>query len=364
MPKVSVIIPVYNVEDYLPQCLDSVINQTLKDIEIICVDDGSTDSSYEILKDYTQKDNRIKLIKQKNKHAGVARNRGLKIAKGEYIHFLDADDWLELNAYEILYGLISETCADLVKFRAYSYDNKTSELVEREYLNIAWIDQKYINNTISIDIDLKNTLLLPDSPWSGFYKRDFLIKNKIYFDNFLCVNDVGFFYRCVVAAKKIYVSSEKLLYYRENNEKSLIGIRVNNFQYNTALYDVVKKICKNFPQQKQFIFKNQIINDIINRYSKYKRSDISAQISYRLDIEMSKLVKKLSNEKLDEVNFTRYKKIEQKLNEFDEKEAKRKREQLFSMKNIGVHKVITIFGIKLKIKSKKLVERQKKKEQQ
>lgn len=84
-PKVSVIIPVYNVEQYLRECLDSVINQTLREIEIICVDDGSTDSSLEILKEYAQKDNRFTIITQENLHAGVARNAGLAVAKGEYL---------------------------------------------------------------------------------------------------------------------------------------------------------------------------------------------------------------------------------------------------------------------------------------
>ena len=92
-PKVSVIIPVYNVEEYLRECLDSIVKQTLREIEIICVDDGSTDNSLEILKEYAKKDNRITVITQKNLHAGVARNAGLAVAKGEYLSFLDSDDF-------------------------------------------------------------------------------------------------------------------------------------------------------------------------------------------------------------------------------------------------------------------------------
>ena len=96
----SVIIPVYNVEPYLEQCLDSVINQTYKNLEIICINDGSTDNSLKILEKYQKKDNRIKLINQKNKGLSEARNAGLDVAKGEYIAFVDSDDYLELNAYE------------------------------------------------------------------------------------------------------------------------------------------------------------------------------------------------------------------------------------------------------------------------
>ena len=99
-PKVSVIIPVYNVEKYLRQCLDSVVNQTLKDIEIICIDDGSTDNSLNILKEYAQKDNRIKIISKKNGGLSSARNAGLKFATGEFVGFVDSDDYIERETYE------------------------------------------------------------------------------------------------------------------------------------------------------------------------------------------------------------------------------------------------------------------------
>ena len=95
MAKVSVIIPVYNVEPYLKQCMDSVVGQTLKDIEIICVDDGSTDGSLDILKEYATEDSRIQIIEQKNAGAGAARNNGMRHATGKYLSFLDSDDFFE-----------------------------------------------------------------------------------------------------------------------------------------------------------------------------------------------------------------------------------------------------------------------------
>ena len=100
MSKVSIIIPVYNAEAYLRQCLDSVVNQTLREIEIVCVDDGSTDGSAAILEEYAAKVVRIKIIKQKNAGVNVARKEGLKLATGEWIMFCDADDWVEPNAVE------------------------------------------------------------------------------------------------------------------------------------------------------------------------------------------------------------------------------------------------------------------------
>ena len=112
--KVSVIIPVYNVEQYLNQCLDSVINQTLKDIEIICVDDGSTDNSFKMLEEYAQKDNRIKVIHQKNKGAAAARNEGLYIAQGKYLSFLDSDDFFEIDMLEQMYNCAEKYNTDIV----------------------------------------------------------------------------------------------------------------------------------------------------------------------------------------------------------------------------------------------------------
>ena len=114
MPKVSVIIPVYNVEAYLRKCLDSVVNQTLKDIEIICVDDGSTDGSAAILEEYAAKDVRIKIIKQENTGVNVARKEGLKLATGEWITFCDADDWLEQDAIAEMVNVAKQEDADCV----------------------------------------------------------------------------------------------------------------------------------------------------------------------------------------------------------------------------------------------------------
>ena len=103
MVKISIIVPVYNTEPYLEQCLDSIINQTLEDIEIICVNDGSTDNSLSVLEEYASKDNRIKIINQENEGPGFARNNGLKSVNGEYVLFVDSDDWIELNTCEALY---------------------------------------------------------------------------------------------------------------------------------------------------------------------------------------------------------------------------------------------------------------------
>ena len=137
MPKISIIIPVYNTEKYLPKCIDSVINQTFSNIEIICINDGSTDKSLEILNDYEQKDNRIIVLSQENSKQGTARNRGLEIAKGEYIVFLDSDDWLDLNYLEEMLNSIeqSDSCV-AISVSTRDYTNKVKKHVEIKHTEI------------------------------------------------------------------------------------------------------------------------------------------------------------------------------------------------------------------------------------
>ena len=113
MAKVSIIVPVYNAQKYLSQCLDSLLNQTLKETEIICVDDGSADDSVDIINQYSSKDRRVKLIRQKNSYAGVARNNGLKQAAGEYVVFVDADDFFERDMLRSMYAQAKKDNAEI-----------------------------------------------------------------------------------------------------------------------------------------------------------------------------------------------------------------------------------------------------------
>ena len=114
MPKVSIIVPVYNMQNYLKKCFDSLINQTLADVEIIVVNDESTDNSPEIIEAYALMDKRIKVINRKNGGLSMARNSGMSVATGEYIGFVDSDDWVELEMYEKMYDLASKHSADIV----------------------------------------------------------------------------------------------------------------------------------------------------------------------------------------------------------------------------------------------------------
>ncbi len=219
MPKVSIIIPVYNSEKYLRQCLDSVVNQTLKDIEIICVNDCSPDNSISILQEYANKDNRIKIIDLKeNVGPGTARNNALDVAQGEYIMLLDPDDWFELDACECAYTQISENNNNLVVFNYREYIESNNEFKEVKYRIesfLRFVEQRCFKFS---DLDknwLKNAFCVVQ-----IYNRDFLNRNNIRYANLRLGEDCLFFTKAVVYANNVSVIAKPLYNYRirDNNE--------------------------------------------------------------------------------------------------------------------------------------------------
>lgn len=167
-PLLSVIIPVYKVENYLQRCLDSIINQTYKNLEIILVDDGSPDNSGKICDEYAQKDKRIKVIHQKNKGQGAARNAGIIASKGELITFIDSDDWIECNMYEIMISKLLQYNLDIIKCAIVETDgSKTKRELNHKTTKI--------NVVISENIfDLYFTEFTCKVIWNGVYKRNII----------------------------------------------------------------------------------------------------------------------------------------------------------------------------------------------
>lgn len=184
--KISVIVPVYNVEKYLRNCLESLVNQTLKDIEIIVVDDGSTDSSFDIIAEFAKKDSRIKVIKQENLKVGTARNNGIKLASGEYLGFVDSDDYVDENFFEELYKTAKEAGADIVA---------TNILKHKK--NYCKYNIKYKKCMQTTDLQEKIKLCSDTtkrffSCWNKIYKKDFIDQNGIEFTPYRLHEDVMF----------------------------------------------------------------------------------------------------------------------------------------------------------------------------
>lgn len=262
--KVSVIIPVYNAEKYLRQCLDSVLDQTLRDIEVICVDDGSTDSSLAIIREYAAKDPRLRLLTQPNSGAGAARNLGIENANGKYIAFVDADDWVELNSLAPLYETASKLKVDVLRCRAYDYDNKTE--VRTTSLHNAlkrvpfFLFNKPLHYTTVYWLLPKVTVV----PWGGIFRKAFLTKNNIRFSNLICVNDRSFFWESVLKAERIAFSRTFFVNYRTNISTSLVGNRIKNFECHFRSYEMIHELTRNLPMKMRRCILSGELLDIAN----------------------------------------------------------------------------------------------------
>lgn len=221
-PLVSVVLPVYNVELYLEQCLDSLLNQTLRAIEIITVDDGSTDHSLEILNKYAQRDKRVHVFTQQNKYAGAARNLGLSHAIGEYVLFLDSDDYFSKNLVKDAYIAAKAANADIVLFDARAFDNVTGCVKN---------DTGFLFNYLAPRKQPFSYKDCPDNffqlttpcPWTKLFRRQFVLNTELQFQHIQNANDLYFVLSALPMAERIVTLDKVLVYYRtglSNNVQS------------------------------------------------------------------------------------------------------------------------------------------------
>ena len=271
--KVSVIIPVHNAAKYLHACLDSVLKQTLTDLQVICVDDASTDESPEIVLSYSRRDSRVMLIRQPfTMYAGQCRNTGLVAATGEYVHFLDADDIVEDGAYQRYYKLAKETDADIVKGKCRCFDNDTGESSTTAILSFSGLPKELYGQVICFSEQPEAFSHVSVVPWNGLYKRTFLTDKGIWFNDFICVNDRSFFNEAVLAAGRIVLTRTHLVKYRINNSQSLVGNRARNFDCQFRSFALVQKQCEKYgiKGKNLGIILRRELTDLFIWYRKYR----------------------------------------------------------------------------------------------
>ena len=238
MCKVSVIMPVYNAEDFLRQCLDSLVAQTLKEFEVICVDDGSEDSSCAILEEYSKKDSRFVVIRQENTGAGAARNNGFSHAKGEYVVFLDCDDFFAKDFLEKTWKAGKEKQADVVLFDGRKYDNQTGKYgPEHAYLRQSYLPNKDVFS--GDDAPSKIFVITSPAPWLRLVRADFIREKKIEYQNLPNSNDYFFTQMTMAEAKRICTVQEDFVFYRVNNAGSLQGKRT---KFNLCFAEAVEAL--------------------------------------------------------------------------------------------------------------------------
>lgn len=324
MPKVSVIIPVYNVEKYLRECLDSVINQALKDIEIICVDDGSPDNSLSILKEYANKDKRFVLIEQNNKGVATARNNAIDKATGEFVCFMDPDDYYpDDKVLETLYSKAVEN-------NVYICGGEFSAFIDGE----TNITQNYGNTSDGYLFDVDGIVKYTDYQFDyGFtrfiYNRKFLNENSIKFPCYTRFEDPVFFVKAMFKAKKFY-AVDRIVYCYRTHHKVTKWTKQN-------IYDLLDAIYINFTFAKEHNLKKLSDYTFARFCTHYPR--INKNIDKNAKLKIKKCIKIEPRIK----NYLMQCKINLLKNFI---------KAIFSIRNDKdkKHKVITILGIKIKFK--------------
>lgn len=275
---VSVVMPVYNAEKHLRECLDSLLWQTLREIEIICVDDGSKDKSVSILGAYGQKDGRIRILRQKHLGAGEARNLGLMQARGTYVVFLDADDIFKEDMLEKVASKGEKTSADVIIFGAKRYDDRTGKVMETPwYLRREMLPDKEVFSRKDLNGQLFS-ITIP-TPWTKAFRREFVLQEKLRFQNLKNSNDVYFVFMALAIAEKLSTVKEDLVLYRVFQRGSLQNQKTRNplcfLEAYEAVYDELNR--RGIYEEVALGFANSVISGCIhnlNTVQKEAREEI------------------------------------------------------------------------------------------
>lgn len=267
--KLSVIVPVYNTESYLCECLDSIINQTIENMEIICVNDGSTDNSLEILEEYAKKDSRIKIFTIENSGLSIARNYGMNHAMGEYIGFVDSDDYIDLEMFEKLYAKSKAKNLDMCMCKISTFEDGT-DIVDDDFWYFALNDFNNLKKDVFSHKDTKEFLCeIAVTSFNKIYKKSFIDKNNIEFPENIIFEDEIFFYHCYLRAKRVSIVKENLYYYRRNREGSIVEQTDDkDFSSMVKIFKLIREIfieTDNYEEYKNII-SNHFISVEIWRY--------------------------------------------------------------------------------------------------
>ena len=259
MVEISVILPVYNSENYIKECLDSLLSQTFKDIEILCIDDGSTDGSLNILKDIEKTDSRITVITQENMGVAKTRNNGLNLVKGNYVYFMDSDDCLDKNAFKKLHDNItsnrSDFCIMKVIFVNGSEEYKFPAFdIDKEFDKVNFNDFTFTYRDVKSHV--LNDLF---APWLKLYSAEFLKSNDDFtFPEIKSYSDAPFHVKTMLNASRISFVPEYLYYYREN-DGSLVHSSANTINF-FRLSEIIE----------DYLVKNDFIDEFTDEFAAFK----------------------------------------------------------------------------------------------
>jgi glycosyltransferase involved in cell wall biosynthesis len=264
--KVSVVVPVYNVEKYLPECLDSILSQSLEDIEVICVNDGSTDGSPDILKDYESRDSRVKVITQENRGLASSRNVGMDLACGEYITFIDSDDYFTENALNTLYDVSKRTDADFTIFKLLDFDDETRETSKNSYFDMPFL-KKFENHTFNHDDVGERFFNISATAPGKMFKREFI--DQLRFPEDILFEDTPFTLEAVFMAEKMYFLDE-YMYMRRIRKDSITHSNFSRFSDCIDIFNMMADIARKYEEYD--LYKEKLFTQrVSNTYSRFSQ---------------------------------------------------------------------------------------------
>lgn len=275
MPKISIIVPVYNVQQYIGQCLESLVNQTFDDIEIIIVDDGSPDESYKIYEKYAEKDSRVRIIKKENAGVSEARNTGIDNAAGDFLMFVDSDDWMEPDGCEILYNEYLKNKADLVVSDAYTVTNgikRTNRIFKSDF---STNDRDFIRQYQAACIGYGYNPMPADksnvsglgSPWNKLYSRKIIIDNSLRYDSYVkgIYDDNLFTLHYLSKASSVSYVAKPIYNYRIVTQSLTQSYKANTLDISRRIFEKIQEFISQ--QENPEFFEKPFYMYVIRRLS-------------------------------------------------------------------------------------------------
>lgn len=291
--KFSIIIPVYNAEQYLAKSLNSYCNQTYKNYEIICVDDGSTDDSINILKSFAKKNNRIKIIKQKNAGPATARQTGLNNATGDYVWFVDADDSCEIDSLNKIKHYLKNYHYDILYFGVKLIQDKYEKHPSEAYYGLKNIPNLRFKEDLDLEHNAYLLFSLPRELWNKVYRREFLVENDIKFCHLISLyDDILFTTMCLFKSSSIKLSNDILYHYHMNHLGSIMGTANKRIDGIFYYFEIIHK----FLEEETFslyIKRNWLCKEICSMNYWLTRSSINQKYYFK---RLKKLYKNIQNE--------------------------------------------------------------------
>lgn len=346
MVKISVIVPVYNCEDYLDESIKSILNQSFKDIEVICVDDGSVDDSLKILKKFSMHDARLKVLPQENQGVSVARNNALKKVSGDYIYFFDADDYIVEDGLEKAYNNAVNNDSDIVIFKYDQYKedsflNHSQQDIEKQFPKT-----DFTNFTFNCYDYRIRAFKGPFAPWFKLYKKEFLDRYEYFeFPPNLNQNDVPFHVKTILKASKISFIPEYLYHYRIDNPNSISNTRLKRFKDIFSIIQIVEDFLKDenlfeeFKEEFEYFKINRIIYEMKGRPNEYFliAKDELSKVNHDNDLLSENVLFKfetiMNSNSIEEYNYKLEINNLKKKNEKFSKEIKKLKNQNRELKN-------------------------------